>query len=100
MNILNILNILLSIISGKISIKFLKEILPLVSRSVQSLVAVLLPEAIKIVADLATKGELSNKQKQKEAFTKIQEIAKEKGLSIGTSLVNLIVELAVTSLKK
>lgn len=97
---MNILSILLSVVSGKISFKFLKEILPLVSRSVQSLIAVLLPEAIKIVTDLASKGELSNKQKQKEAFNKIQEIAKEKGLSIGTSLVNLIVELAVTSLKK
>lgn len=97
---MNIINVLLPLITGKLSLKFLKEILPLVSKSVQSLIATLLPLAVKIVADLAADNQLTNKQKQKEAFVKIQEIAKKEGIQAGTSLINLVIELAVASLKK
>jgi len=93
-------NFLLTLISGKISFSFLKGVLPLFNSSMQTLVAKLLPEATQIVTELAKNQQLTDKQKQKEAFTKIQKLAKKEGLEVASSLVNLIIELAVTSIKK
>jgi hypothetical protein len=97
---MKILNLILALVSGKISFSFLKDVLPLFNRSVQTLVAKLLPEAIQIVTELAKNRQLTDKQKQKEAFTKIQKLAKKEGLEVGTSLINLVIEMAVTSLKE
>lgn len=94
------INFFVSLISGKISPSFLKEVLPLFNRSLQSLIAKLLPQAVEIVTELAKNGELTDKQKQKEAFAQIQKIVKKEGLEAGSSLINLVIELAVSSLKK
>jgi predicted rRNA methylase YqxC with S4 and FtsJ domains len=96
----NIINFIVSLITGKISFSFLKEVLPLFNSSLQSLVAKLLPQAIEIVTELAKNGKLTDRQKQKEAFLQIQKIAKKEGLEAGSSLINLVIELAVSSLKK
>lgn len=96
----NIINFFISLFTGKISPTFAKEVLPLFDRSVQNLIAVLLPQAVEIVANLAKKGQLTDKQKQKEAFMQIQKIVKKEGLAAGSSMINLVIELAVSSLKK
>jgi predicted rRNA methylase YqxC with S4 and FtsJ domains len=92
--------LILALVSGKISFSFLKDVLPLFNRSAQTLIAKLLPEVIQIVTELAKNRQLTDKQKQKEAFTKIQKLAKKEGLEVGTSLINLIIEMAVTSIKE
>ena len=96
---MSIINIVLSLITKNISISFLKELLPLFNKSSQQLVANLLPKAVKIVSDLAENGELTNKQKQKEAVLQLIKISKKEGMDAGTSTINLIVELAVTKIK-
>jgi hypothetical protein len=97
---MKILNFILALFSGKISFSFLRDVLPLLNQSAQTLIAKLLPEATQIVSELAKKQQLTDKQKQKEAFTKIQKLVKKEGLEVGTSLINLIIEMAVASLKK
>jgi len=61
-------------------------------------VARILPEAIKIVSELAQNTEMSGKEKRKEAFKQLSEIVKTEGLAIGSSVVNLTIELAVAKL--
>ncbi len=97
---MKIFNLLLALISGKISPSFLKDVLPVFNQSAQTFIAKLLPEALKIVTELAQNNQLTNKQKQKEAFADIQKLAKKEGLEVGTSLINLIIEMAVTSVLK
>ncbi len=62
------------------------------------IVAELKEIAIEIVAEIGS-TDLSNEEKRNEAFTRIKESAKEKGLEARDSLINLIIELAVQYLK-
>lgn len=97
---MNLINIIFSLITGKLSSSFLKLVVPLVSKQAQLLIVKLLPQAISIVAELASSSEMTNKQKQKQAFDKIGQVAKKEGIEAGTSLINLIIELAVAQTKK
>jgi hypothetical protein len=70
----------------------------LLSVQLSASVAKILPEAIKVVAELAQNTEMSGKEKRKEAFKQLSEIVKTEGLAIGSSVVNLTIELAVAKL--
>jgi len=96
---MNIALLIFSVVTGKVSSAFLKTLLPLFSKQAQIFVSKVLPQALKIVSDLAAKNELTNKQKQKTAFDELTKVVKTEGLEAGTSLVNLVIELAVAQTK-
>lgn len=58
----------------------------------------LLPFAIKVVKELASK-DLSNEDKRQEAFDSIKEEAEAKALVVGSSLIFCIIELALQYVK-
>jgi hypothetical protein len=59
----------------------------------------LLPAALKIVSGLAMDQGLSSEEKKAAAFSELKEIAIAQGITTGTSILNLAVELAVAKLK-
>ena len=74
-------------------------ILPLVSKQLSASLAVLLPIAFKIVKELATVENLSNKQKREKAAKELGAAATAEGISAANSLINLVIEMAVNKLK-
>ena len=55
--------------------------------------------AVEIVATLNME-DLLNEEKRKIAFDKIKEVAEEKGIEVRDSVINLLIELAVSWLKE
>lgn len=82
-----------------ISNTFISFVKSAVSQLTQKLIVELKDFALKIVQDLAT-SDLTSVQKRKEAFDKIKTEAISRGLTYKDSAINLLIELAVASLKK
>jgi hypothetical protein len=82
-----------------VSKSFIEFIWPLITKQVGSSLAVLLPIAFNIVKELANEGGMSSSQKRKEAFKRLSDVTKTEGLNAASSLLNLAIEMAVTTLK-
>jgi hypothetical protein len=74
---------------------FIEAAIPTVT---QAIVAELKDYAIDIVTRLATMN-LSNEQKRKEAFNAIKQESIARGKTLSSSLINLIIELALQYVK-
>lgn len=69
------------------------------SGSVEMILAQIKDFTFKTVQELDT-ATLTNEEKRKKAFRKIKRYAKEEGIAIRDSLINLAIEIAVQYLKK
>ena len=83
----------------KITNAFVSFVKSAVDKLTQKLIVELKDFATNVVMDLAS-SDLSNAAKRAEAFKRIKEKAIEKGLEYKDSAINLLIELAVTNLKK
>ena len=72
---------------------------PLVTKQAGSTLVVLLPVAYQIVKDLASNNNISSSEKRQQAFDQLIDVAKNQGITAATSLINLIIEIAVTNFK-
>jgi hypothetical protein len=72
---------------------------PLLSRQLSSSLSRLLPIALGIVKELAQDNNISSSQKREQAFNKLSDVAKNEGIQAANSLLNLVIEMAVTNLK-
>ena len=75
--------------------EFLKIALPVAK---QLILAELKDFAISVVDKLQS-SKLSNTEKRKEAFKQIEEEAKNRGKSVSSSLINVLIELALQYIK-
>ncbi len=75
--------------------QFIDEAFPVVK---QIIIGKLSAIATKTVATLAT-TDLSNEEKRNEAFRQILDYAKAEGLTVGSSLINAIIEVAYQKYK-
>lgn len=75
--------------------RFIKQAIPLVS---QEIIEELKDFAINVIRELDVKR-LSNEKKRQEAFERIKEEAKRRGMEVKDSLVNLLIELVLQYLK-
>jgi hypothetical protein len=82
-----------------VSKSFLDLLWPIITKQVGASLASLLPIAINIVKDLASDKNMSNGEKQQEAVKRLSSAAKNEGLNVAASLLNLTIEMAVTNLK-
>ena len=73
-------------------------LLPVLKSSAGKMIDAGLPIALSIVADLE-KGQLPGPEKRSEAFIKLRDALFKEGYSAGTSILNLIIEMAVAKLK-
>ena len=74
----------------------LKEVF---NKGVKVLFATLLDVAMQSCKTLMD-ADLSKEDKQKQAFNDIKTYAKEKGMSVSTNLINILIEICVAYLKK
>ena len=72
---------------------------PLITKQAGSTLVVLLPVAYQIVKDLASNNNISSSEKRQQAFDQLLDVAKNQGITAATSLINLIIEIAVTNFK-
>jgi len=77
----------------------LEFILPILKDQTSKLLAEILPIAMEIVSSLLVSNK-TNEQKRHAAFTRIQTVAKERGIQAASSTINLAIELAVTKIKQ
>lgn len=82
-----------------VSKTFLDILWPILTKKVGASLSVLLPIALMIVKELAKNGNLTNAEKRQDAFVKLTDAVKKEGLSVSTSVLNLAIEMAVTSFK-
>lgn len=74
-------------------------LLPVLTSEIQKSLARILPEALKIVSELAQNKDLSGLEKRQQAIDALTKFVKAEGYTVGTSVMNLAIELAVTKLK-
>ncbi len=74
---------------------FITDAFPIVK---QIIIGQLLPFALEVVKKLEA-TDLSNIDRRKEAFESIRDQARVKGIEVGTSLIFLIIELAIQKMK-
>ena len=71
---------------------------PTVMLLLNSLFQDVLSMAVDVVTELAS-SDLSSSEKREAAFDKIKEMLESQGKEIGSSLINLAIELAVQKIK-
>jgi len=81
-----------------VSKTLLDWIIPIVKSQFASSLEKLLPIALVVVAELAVSS-LTGSQKKEEAFKRLEEEAKKEGITAGTSILNLVIEMAVAKLR-
>jgi hypothetical protein len=74
---------------------FIKEVF---TEAKTKIIAALKDVAIKAVTELSV-SDLTSDAKRKEAFKRIASYAKSKGIAAGDSLINLVLEMAVSKVK-
>jgi len=79
----------------KIAKKFIKEA---IGEITQIIIAQLKDIAIKVVEELEN-TDLTNSEKREEAFKRIKQYAIDKGISTKSSVIYLVIELAVQYIK-
>jgi len=82
-----------------ISQPLLDFFMPLLTRQIGDSLSRLLPIALEIVAELATKKNLTNAEKRAAAVNRLTSEIKVEGIAATNSLINFAIEAAVQKLK-
>ncbi len=77
---------------------FLKPFIKVLLSNAGKILAAAAVDAVKVVA--STYGDSDGETKRKEAFNLIEDHLKQEGINLGTSMINLAIEAAVSKLKE
>ena len=85
---------------GGVSRTVAEFVLPLLAGATATALESLLPVAMETVTELATRGDLSGAQKRDMAVERLRYAAVDTGIKVGTSTLNVAVEMAVQKLRE